>query len=299
MMLPLAVPTLILSSVLFGPPVLVLAPEDVAPVQSPAVGPAEPGTPSPPTLPEPPEGGVLGSPEGDPVVAAPAEPEPSPTPIVEAPAPAPVPTAAPTFDTPPALDPLDRDWVSVRAPNFRGTGQFIAAGTLYALAVVFQAGDTLACGDCATGVFERVLLFTSMGLAAGGGVNRGHADAYDDTALKRERPDTRRALIAGATMTGVGAVLGLVNEGLWWGCVLGDAGPYQGNADFFSEYDCRYGISRGVLDVASATTATGLALMTWSLTYKRDARAYSRARVIGFRPTFSRERWALAIEGRF
>ena len=51
--------------------------------------------------------------------------------------------------------------------------------------------------------------------------------------------------------------------------------------------------------MGTATTAAGLGLLSWSLTYGRDAKAYERARVIGLRPTLGRDRWGLGIGGRF
>ena len=126
-------------------------------------------------------------------------------------------------------------------------------------------------------------------------------EVYDDVATRRGPRDTRKALIAGATLTGFGAVLGLVNEGLWWRCGLNNDGPYHRESDpfSFSTYDCRYGLSRSLLDLASASTAVGLGMLTWSLAYKKDAKAYSRARVIGMRPTLGQGRMGLTLEGRF
>lgn len=95
---------------------------------------------------------------------------------------------------------------------------------------------------------------------------------------------------------------GLVNEGLWWRCVFAGSGPYrvEPEQEFGrSMFDCRYGLTRGLLDLSTATTSAGLGLMTWALIYRRDARAYSRARVLGLRPTLGRDRWGLHLEGRF
>ncbi|MEM7152755.1 MAG: hypothetical protein AAF799_07925 [Myxococcota bacterium] len=279
------------------------------PVQSPTVEPA-----GPPELPEEPTGAVT-EPEAAPEPAEPAEPVPPPVeqeaPGAEAPPqPEPVAEVAPTV-TPPVVSELDQmdlvpaseargEWVKVQPPRWRGTGQFVAAGALFAWTFAYQIGDGLICGNCAVGVLERVWMAAGMGLAAGGGVVRGHADAYDDVATRRGPRDTRKALIAGATLTGVGAVLGLVNEGLWWRCGINGSGPYHIEDNFsFSNFDCRYGLSRSLLDLASASTAVGLGLLTWSLTYNKDAKAYARARVIGMRPTLGQGRMGLTLEGRF
>ena len=292
--------------------VLALAPPGAVPEQPPLQAPVR-AEPRPPTLPPSSDGAVAAeptaeAPEADsavpeePPAAAPPESEPVAPPqpdTVVGPQPAPTepaPTVSPDFeDSAPGLHPdLGRDYVTIKAPTWRGTGQFIAAASLFGLGVAFQVGDTVLCGNCASGVFERVVFGTSMGLAAGGGVMRGHADAYDDAALRRDRREVRRTLIMGAALTGVGAVMGLANEGMWWNCWINGEGPYADGG-----FDCRQGLSRGILDVATATTATGLGMLTWSLTYRRDARAYTRARVIGLRPTFGRERVALSLEGRF
>jgi hypothetical protein len=211
--------------------------------------------------------------------------------------PPPVPDSAPV--EPKTEEPV---WITVSPPRWRGTGMFIAAGGVMFGTLTFQILDALACGNCTFGPIERLMLITTMGMAAGGGVTRAHADAFDDTALRRERPDTQRALVAGATLIGIGAVVGLVNEGMWWRCVLDRSGPYrldQEDVDILMATPCRYHLSRGLIDLASVTTATGLGLLSWSLTYRRDARAYARARVIGLRPTLGRERWGLSLGGRF
>lgn len=290
MMLSLLAPSVLVLSLGVGPG----SPE--VPVQSPAMEPVSPAETAPPEDEGTPADGEESVPEPETAIAEePSETEPAPPDVSPAEAP-------PAPELPPASNPeLDRDWVTIRAPRWRGTGLLIASGVSLAAGVAFQAGDMLLCGDCASGVLERAFMAASMGLAAGGGVVRGHADAYDDAALRRSRRNIRGPLVAGAVLTGAGAALGLVNEGMWWGCVYGNDGPYFTGPqdDFFSSYPCRYGAMRGLLDVATATTGTGLALLTWSLTYRRDARAYSRARVIGLRPTLGRTRFGLTVEGRF
>ena len=178
----------------------------------------------------------------------------------------------------------------------------VASGIVFAHAITFQGLDTLVFGELATGGIERAMMASTVALAAGGAAVRAHADAYDDTALGRRRPNTRRAIISGAVLTGVGAVVGLANEGLWWRCVFDGSGPYRTDGqgdDFGSLFDCRYGVSRGLLDLSTAATSAGLGLLTWGLIYRRDARAYQRARVIGLRPTLGRDRFGLGLGGRF
>jgi hypothetical protein len=266
--------------------------------------------PTPPVLPATPAVADPEAPAEPEVVPEPVEPvaiepvgEPppvEPSPPLEAPV-MPVPVAEPELAPGLVGDDLDAGWVAVRAPRWRGTGLFIGSGALFASAVIFQLVDGLSCGDCAFGVTERAFLAAGMGLAAGGGVMRGRADAYDDTALRRKRPDTRPLLIAGAALVGVGAVVGLVNDGMWWRCVTNASGPYHtpGDGEFELGLPCRYDLTRGLLDLGTATTAAGLGMLTWSLAYRRDARAYQRARVIGLRPTFGRDRWVMSLGGRF
>lgn len=271
------------SGLLVGPPPLPATPAESGPE-----APAEAGTPEGPEVPV----------EAEPA-PAPAEP-PAELPLVEPLSPAPVTPPEPEPELAPGLEADAHDrWVKVEPPRFRGTGLLIAAGVLYASAVAYQAGDSVLCGDCAGGFIERALMFTGMGLAAGGGVHRAHADAYDDTAFGRSRRDTRRTFIAGVALTGAGAVLGLVNEGLWWRCFFSGDGPYAADGAGNGLADCRYGVSRALLDVSVAATGTGLGLLSWSLTYRRDAKAYQRARVIGLRPTLGRDRFGLGLAGRF
>jgi hypothetical protein len=263
--------------------------------------------PTPPVLPATPAAADPEAPAEPEVVPEPVvgvEPVGEPLPPVETSPPleAPVmPVPVPEPELAPGLvgDELDAGWVTVKAPRWRGTGLFIGSGALFASAVIFQLVDGLSCGDCALGVTERAFLAAGMGLAAGGGVMRGRADAYDDTALRRKRPDTRPLLIAGAALVGVGAVVGLVNDGLWWRCVTNASGPYSTPSDGGFGLQCRYDLTRGLLDLGAASAAAGLGMLTWSLAYRRDARAYQRARVIGLRPTFGHGRWGMSLGGRF
>ncbi|MCX4245134.1 hypothetical protein [Paraliomyxa miuraensis] len=294
-MLPTVLGSLLSSLLLWsGPPPL---PPDaavpVAPAESSPDGPAEPEAVA----------GEAYGPEAESASEPPPQPEPTAAIAPVAPAESDLPTFEPSPEPERLRDGVPPGYMVVRAPRWRGTGLFVGSGGLLAAALIFQLTDGLACGNCAVGAIERSFLAGAMGLAAGGGVVRARADAYDDTALRRGPRETRRALIAGAVLTGTGAVLGLVNDGMWWRCIFNASGPYatEPPADEwdFGGFDCRYGLSRGLLDVASISTATGLGLLSWSLVYRRDARAYERARVIGLRPTMGRERVMLGVEGRF
>lgn len=283
-MLPALVGPLLMTSLLWlgsGPPTLPAVPGEV---------------PEAAPLDEAPAETDVESPSEEPALGAPVVVEPPP-PVVAGPAPVQDPERAPVARE--DWHDSKSDWVTVRAPRWRGTGLWVGAGLAMGGAFTFQLVDALLCGSCAYGLVERVMLGASMGLSAGGGVVRGRADAYDDTVLRRDRPDTRRTLIIGTALAGAGVVLGLVNEGMWWRCVIADAGPYRVEADDFRSFNCRYGLNRGLVDLASASTATGLGLLTWSLNYRRTAKGLERARVVGLRPALGRDRWGVSLGGRF
>lgn len=208
--------------------------------------------------------------------------------------------SAPLVDTASGEETWKKNFVRVQRPRYWGTGMFVAAGATFAAAGLVQAVDSLVFGDASFGILERMFLATSMGMAAGGGIRRGHADAYDDTALRRKRPETRKILIAGAALVGVGATLGLVNEGMWWRCVIDETGPYEnGTSGDFQSFPCRYGLTRGLLDISAGATTAGLGMLTWALVYRRDSRAFKGARVVGMSPTFGQGRAGFSVEGRF
>ncbi len=244
-----------------------------------------------------------------PLPMQPAEPSPEveppqPDPVAETStevAPAPVADVEQPLESRGPDEALHGDYVRVQRPRHNGTGMFITAGVTFGAAALVQSLDSLAFGDSSLGILERMFLATSMGMAAGGGIRKGHADAYDDTVFGRERPKTRKILVAGVALTAVGATLGLVNEGLWWSCVFNDDGPYaiEPDPDSFRQFDCRSGLTRGLLDLSSGATAAGLGMMTWALVYRRDARAYEGARVISLRPRFGRGYAGLSVGGRF
>jgi len=290
----------------------------------------------PPTLPEPvvvaPAAGTEAAPSAaalapdandptsDPVEPVPTAPE-SAAPPQEPPQPAasqpevappetpqPEATAAPLMPVGPApavateiADPVPSGHIRVQRPRFNGTWMLVGAGLSFGTAGLIQAVDSLFLGDIGSGVAERVFLSASIGLTAGGAMRKAHADAYDDTAFRRERPQTRKALIAGAVLIGVGVALGTANEGMWWNCVFNETGPYaiENDPDGFQTHNCRSGLTRGLLDVSAASTVAGVGLLTWALVYRRDAKAYARARVIGLNPTFGRGRAGLSLQGRF
>lgn len=311
-MLALALPGLWLGAVLFAPPDVVAEEPAAAPVQTPRSG--------PPVLPEPPDGAVdpvAPTPEGEPVEDPPPVADP-PAGSTETPPPEPLEPAATVGPPPRTADPMvaptlpmiedsplppstleEREWITVRPPGWNGTGMLVGSAVFFGASLTFQFVDSIVCGDCGLGVTERIFFANSIGLAAGAGVMRGHAAAYDDVALKRPRRNARRIMITGAVLTGAGALLGLVNDGMWWACAVNGTGPYVTETNGFPRTDCRYGVSRALLDVAVASTAVGANMLTWSIVYQRDTRAYSRARVVGLRPTLGRDRLGLSVGGRF
>lgn len=293
-----------------APPAEGAAPPAAADPTAPAAKPADPFAAGPADAP-PPSGEPVAP--GDPTApgpaatqpAAPTQPQPADPATATTPAPAPGMTPLPVDQSADPLGPEEawkRDYVRVTRPRWRGTGLFITSGVVYGLGLIYQTVDTFSCGDCATGILERFFVGSAVAFAAGGGVLRGHADAYDDTAMRNGKRDTRKFLIAGATLTGVGAAIGLVNEAMWWQCAYNEAGPYSidaADANEFSTYNCRYGTMRALLDLSTASTGVGLGMLTWTLTYNRDTRAYERARVIGLSPSFSPRFTGLTVQGRF
>jgi len=127
---------------------------------------------------------------------------------------------------------------------------------------------------------------------------RAPEPSTDDAALQRTPRDADRVLRAGATLVGVGGALGLINEAMYWRCLVDGEGPYVKEANDFRR-ECRKGLTRGLLDVSAAVTTTGLGMLTWSLIYRRDSKAYRRARVVGMSPTYSRDSVGFSIQGRF
>ena len=209
----------------------------------------------------------------------------------------PIPSICPIC-VPRAPRPFARDrYVRIDRPTYRGTGMFAMAGVMYGSTLLFQVVDRVWFQE-AQGIIERTFLGIGAGFAAAGGVKRGRADAYDDAALGRSPRDADRALRVGATLVGVGGALALVNEAMWWRCVVDGEGPYVKEANDFRR-ECRQGVNRGMLDVSAAVTTTGIGILTWSLIYRRDAKAYRRARVVGMSPTFGRESVGFTVEGRF
>lgn len=263
------------SGLLLGPPPLPDTPSSVP----------EPAAPEPKQAPEP-----EGAPEPA-VEAEPMGPTVDPFGAQEA--------AGPTAPAPES--PRDAEITSARveadASPRRGNGQFIAAGVLFASAFAFQITDAVVFDDAAIGAVERVLLLSGVGLAVGGGVTRGRANARQDESGSKRR-DVHSTLIGGSALTVIGVTLGVVNDVLWWRCVATSEGLYEDKRDAYGLHDCNARVGRALLDVSAAATATGLGLMSWSISYRRH-RARAHDRTLGLRPMVGRDRWGIGVGGRF
>jgi hypothetical protein len=291
-----AVLTLVCSSAALGS-----EPEpDGAPVQRPS------GPPSLPPLPEASASAVdeASTPLASEIPSGPEVPEPEvvepelASPDVASPEIGPAMTPTPALDFEPAggADRWKRDYVRVQRPRMRGTGLMVTAGSLYATAILFQIGDWAWCGNCAMGLLERGFLAPAAVLAPIGAMLRGRHDAYRDTAARIPHRDTRAVVIAGASLAVVGAAAGLANEIMWWQCMRDEKGPYV--VENQSWTDCRYGVGRATLDLSAAAFTTGLSMIAWGLSYRRDANIYRHARLTVAPQINSREAM-LTVAGRF
>lgn len=265
------------SRLLLGPPPLPATPPAAVP---------EPGAPETvegPELEEAPET------EGAPETTVDAEPM---GPAVEPTVPVPEPTRGRDAE-------LTSTRVEADASQRRGNGQFIAAGVFFASAFAFQITDAVVFDDSAIGAVERVLLLSGVGLAVGGGVTRGRADARQDESRSKRR-DVYSTLVGGSALTVIGVTLGVVNEGMWWRCIATSEGFYEDKRDAFGLHDCNARMGRALLDVSAASTAIGVGLLSWSITYRRHrAKTYAHDRTLGLRPMVGRDRWGLGVGGRF
>ena len=276
-----------------------------APVQTPTIMKDPPPTEAPaPEAPAPePELEPLPEPEPEPEPAAPPTvPEPTleaAAPEAEAPAaplPGPDPTAAPPMatdaETAPVFDAVPGRYVRIDRPGFRGSGFFAAAVATLGAGITFQISERVWCGGCGPGFTERAFFAHTFVFAALAGHQRGKADAFDDAVTKRQRSvDGIRA--SGAALLGVGLLVGVINEGLWWSGMAG-VGPFARN-DFIK----MQAVSRGLLDVSVIASSTGVGLLTWQRRYRRDRRAYRNARVVSAAPQLGQGYAGLSLQGAF
>ena len=187
--------------------------------------------------------------------------------------------------------PIAVDWVRGEAPKRRGTGLFVGAGSMLFATVVYQLGDALLCGGCSIGLTEHAFLSVGLGMAAGGGAMRGGFDAFQDASLRRTR-EPRRAIAAGVGTLLAGLALGVANDAMALRCSMNAAGPYA------ADDNCRFGVSRVLMDASAVAVGTGAGLLAWGLRYRRHARLYKRARV-AFSPGLQRTGATLGLSGRF
>ncbi|MFO0634555.1 MAG: hypothetical protein U0168_17065 [Nannocystaceae bacterium] len=236
----------------------------------------------------------------DPFVGPPGEPAVAVAPAaIEPPAPAiaPAPTAPPPplaeLDDVATLGPqrVPAGWVRVGAPRWRGSGLLATGASLFAMMGLFQIGDAVLCGGCAIGGIEHAFAAGSLAFVGAGGHVRGGHDAFADAVARRSR-SVRTARLAGAALLAGGVLLGIANDVMWYRCVMSGGGP------FGSDGNCRYGLSRGLMDLSVAAAGSGLALTTWGARYRRDRDAYALGRVIAA-PTLHRGGAGLTLGMRF
>ncbi len=167
------------------------------------------------------------------------------------------------------------------------------AGGLLGFNLLFQAADGLLCGGCASGVLEHGVAGVAIGLAAGGGTLRGGAVAYDHAVMGRRPRDIERLRRTGIALVAIGAVATIVNDAMWFSCVLEDEGPYA------SDFSCRYGLSRLFFDLGTGSVAAGGAMIGGTTRYRQHSAAYARGRVISVLPKVGPRSAGLQIGGRF
>ncbi len=214
---------------------------------------------------------------------------------------------------PPAPPPAAADAPS-RSASMTGKGLIAGAGAAAGVAVALNAGRVAwqlrGCrpvaldvpdrfGGCLVSSFGDVFLsvpawianLASIGLAAGGGAVRGPWEARQG-----RRRDARRAIIAGATMVGVGgtayiaarlarfAALGCIDRAL-------DHGVDR-------SFGCYRGVYAGTtigIQLALSTVAVGAGVLAFGDRYRRE---HARLQ-LQVEPTLSPTSMGLSISGRF
>ncbi len=195
----------------------------------------------------------------------------------------------------PALEP-DRGLVRVKRPLQTGNGMLGTAAALWGFNVLYQASDRLLCGGCATGILEHTVAATSIGLAAGGGLRKGGALAFDDAATGSERRNHKRGRAVGLGLLIGGAAVTLANDVMVYRCMVNGEGPYE---PWEGATPCNHGINRLVFDLGTGSMGAGAALLAGSVRYGKHSDAYARARRISVAPSVGRDRAGLQIGGRF
>jgi hypothetical protein len=201
---------------------------------------------------------------------------------------------------PPAPKPVDRT-----EPRWNGRGLIIGAGVAGGAGFALNAGriawhlstcrprhDVLDyAGGCLVSAWGDVFLsipawfanMASIGMAGGGGALRGRHDAWAG-----KKRDSRRAIIAGATMVGVGATAYLVARLARFaaiGCIDNGLGCYRG---------VYIGTTAGI-QLGLTTAAVGAGILALGAEYKRHKRKYD----LQVAPQVSGNYTGIAIAGRF
>ena len=203
---------------------------------------------------------------------------------------------------PPAARPVDRT-----EPRWNGRGLIIGAGVAGGAGLALNAGriawHLTACrprqdvlgyaGGCLVSAWGDVFLsipswfanMASIGMAGGGGALRGRHDAWAG-----KKRDSRKAIIAGATMVGVGATAYLVARLARFAAI--------GCIDRSNGIGCYHGVYIGStvgIQLGLSTAAVGAGILALGAEYKRHKRRYD----LQVAPQVAGNYTGFTISGRF
>lgn len=191
---------------------------------------------------------------------------------------------------PSMLAPKDTSWrqdhLRVLPPTTQGKGLWIAGIAAVSAIFVKQAILIYSCGDpgCRSGRLSDRLLWLGAAATLGyASSQRAHHVAYRDAIAQRLAPPSRRRVIWGGILLGVGALAFATDVGLQSACMLGK-GPYfidnktgDPNTNYF--YGCKGWAGTAMMDLGGAAIATGAVLLAWERSYRRDREIYRRGRL--------------------
>jgi hypothetical protein len=287
-----------------------LGPPDQGPSerQTPVLTPTQPHRGEPAIGPAQSDGDrAVAEPEAQPLdpVEPPLEPEPAPEPGTELPsweadpAPAPVgdPGSAPIADWTTPVESFAPP-IAAPAPPPKGTALFGAAAGVFGLMVVTQLGTGVVCeADVYCGTLGwpwRMLGFTTVGLAGGGGWQLGKRIAWDRVQAGEpvKKPTGRR--VAGWSMFALGVGGMIADTILYQQCYDGVRGPYL-EIDGF-RYTCSPNISVVTLDLTTLLGAVGLGL---ALSAESQQQHNRRAFDLSVSPWGGHGQAGMSVGGRF
>lgn len=205
---------------------------------------------------------------------------------------------------PPAPAPVDRS-----EPRFTGRGLLIGAGVAGGAGLALNAGRIAwhlsACrpkndaygygyaGGCLVSAWGDVFLsvpswfanMASIGMAGGGGALKGRHDAWSG-----KRRDSKKAIITGAALVGVGATVYLVSRLARFAAI--------GCIDRSNGLGCYHGVYIGStvgIQLGLSTAAVGAGILALGAEYKRHQKRYQ----LQVAPQVAGNYTGLTISGRF